>query len=79
MNKSTSSSIYSTVRSSAAIAVLAMAINFSLPAASAQADILTGVIGGGLVGGIIGGGRGAVAGAVVGGVAGAACGSKEDE
>ena len=67
MNKFKSSSIYSAARSSAAIAVLAMTINFSLPAASAQADVLTG---GGLVGGIIGGGRGALAGAVVGGVAG---------
>ncbi len=70
MNKPKSSSIYCTAKDSVAIAVLAMAINFSLPAAPAQADVVTGLLGGGLVGGIIGGTRGAVAGAVVGGVAG---------
>ena len=51
--------------------MLALAINFALPAPPAKAGLLGGAIGGAVIGGIIGGKRGARAGAVVGGIAGA--------
>lgn len=51
--------------------VLALAVNFAVPAPPAQAGLLGGAIGGAVIGGIVGGRRGARAGAVVGGIAGA--------
>lgn len=71
MSNFRSASMKSAVRNTAALALLATAMNVTLPAPPSRADVLGGVLGGGLIGGIIGGSRGAVAGAVVGGVAGA--------
>lgn len=63
--------ILSGAKGALATLMLAMVVNFAVPAPPAQAGILGGALGGAVIGGIVGGRRGARAGAVVGGIAGA--------